>query len=65
MNLYRREDNARPCDKLDLFVIRGKASTMNRSPIAVSATSRRKEDLAYQAVTVVAMVTLLVSVWIF
>ena len=38
---------------------------MNRSPIAVSATPRRKEDLAYQAVTVAAMVTLLVSIWIF
>jgi hypothetical protein len=38
---------------------------MNPSPIAVSATPRRKEDLAYQAVTVAAMVTLLVSIWIF
>ncbi len=27
--------------------------------------AHRKEDLAYQAVTVAAMVTLLVSVWVF
>jgi hypothetical protein len=35
------------------------------SPIAVSVTPRRKEDLIYQVVTVVAMVSLLASIWIF
>jgi hypothetical protein len=34
---------------------------MNSPVIAI----RRKEDLAYQALTVAAMVTLLVSTWIF
>jgi hypothetical protein len=43
---------------------RGKASGMN-SPIAVSVIPQRKEDLIYQVVTVVAMVSLLASVWIF
>ncbi len=38
---------------------------MNPSPSAVFARPRRKEDLAYQVVTVAAMVTLLASVWIF
>ena len=38
---------------------------MNSSSIAISARPRRKEDLIYQAVTVAAMVTLLVSTWIF
>ncbi len=39
---------------------------MNPSPSAVSVRPRRKEDLAYQVVTVAAMVTLLASVvWIF
>jgi hypothetical protein len=40
-----------------------KAIGMN-SPVAVSKP-RRKEDLAYQVLTVVAMVSLLASVWIF
>jgi hypothetical protein len=35
------------------------------SPSAVPAKPRRKEDLVYQVVTVVAMVSLLASVWIF
>jgi len=43
---------------------REKAIGMN-SPTAVSAKSHRKEDLIYQVVTVVAMVSLLASVWIF
>ena len=38
---------------------------MNPSPIAVPAKAHRKEDLVYQVVTVVAMVSLLASVWIF
>jgi hypothetical protein len=38
---------------------------MNASPIAISVRPRRREDLVYQAVTVAAMVTLLVSTWIF
>lgn len=38
---------------------------MNPSPIAISARPRRKEDLIYQVVTIAAMVTLLVSTWIF
>jgi len=38
---------------------------MNPSPISASRRPRRKEDLAYQVVTVAAMVTLLASVWIF
>ena len=38
---------------------------MNTSPAAVLTRPRRKEDLVYQVVTVAAMVTLLVSVWIF
>jgi len=38
---------------------------MNTSPTTVSSRPRRKEDLAYQVVTVAAMVTLVVSVWIF
>ena len=47
---------------------------MNPSPANVSALllpsdkvhrARRKEDLVYQAVTVAAMLTLLVSVWVF
>ena len=42
-----------------------KATSMNPSPIAVPAKSSRKEDLVYQVVTVVAMVSLLASVWIF
>jgi hypothetical protein len=35
------------------------------SPTAVSVKPHRKEDLVYQVVTVVAMVSLLASVWIF
>lgn len=42
-----------------------KATRMNPSPIAVSVRPHRKEDLVYQVVTVVAMVSLLASVWIF
>lgn len=38
---------------------------MNLSPTAVPAKSSRKEDLVYQVVTVVAMVSLLASVWVF
>jgi hypothetical protein len=38
---------------------------MNPSPIAVKVKPHRKEDLVYQVVTVVAMVSLLASVWIF
>jgi hypothetical protein len=38
---------------------------MNPSPSTVSLKPRRKEDLVYQVVTVVAMVSLLASVWIF
>jgi hypothetical protein len=38
---------------------------MTPSPTAVSVRPYRKEDLAYQVVTVVAMVSLLASVWIF
>ena len=38
---------------------------MSTSPISVSSRPRRKEDLAYQVVTVAAMVTLLASIWIF
>jgi len=41
-----------------------KGKRMN-SPIAVSVRPHRKEDLIYQVVTVVAMVSLLASVWIF
>jgi len=43
---------------------REKATGMN-SPSAVSVKPHRKEDLVYQVVTVVAMVSLLASVWIF
>jgi hypothetical protein len=35
------------------------------SPSAVSVRPCRKEDLVYQVVTIVAMVTLVASVWIF
>ena len=42
-----------------------KGNTMTPAPAAVFPRPRRKEDLVYQAVTVAAMVTLLVSVWIF
>jgi hypothetical protein len=42
-----------------------KATSMNPSPISVPAKLQRKEDLVYQVVTVVAMVSLLASVWIF
>lgn len=35
------------------------------SPTAVPVKPRRKDDLVYQVVTVVAMVSLLASVWIF
>jgi hypothetical protein len=38
---------------------------MTPSPTGVSVRPHRKEDLAYQVVTVVAMVSLLASVWIF
>jgi len=38
---------------------------MTSSPSAVSSRPSRKEDLIYQVVTVVAMVTLVASVWIF
>lgn len=38
---------------------------MNSSPSAVSRRPVRKEDLIYQVVTVVAMVSLVASVWIF
>lgn len=38
---------------------------MISSPTAVSASPGRKEDLIYQVVTVVAMVTLVASIWIF
>ena len=38
---------------------------MNASPIAIATHPRRKEDLIYQVVTIAAMVTLLVSTWIF
>ena len=43
----------------------GKASGMTSSPAAVSIRQVRKEDLLYQIVTVVAMATLVASVWIF
>jgi len=42
-----------------------KASGMTSSPSAVSVRPYRKEDLVYQVVTVVAMVTLVASIWIF
>ncbi len=38
---------------------------MTPSPSAVPVKPSRKEDLIYQVVTVVAMVTLVASVWIF
>jgi hypothetical protein len=38
---------------------------MNLSPSTVPTRPHRKEDLVYQVVTVVAMVSLLASVWIF
>ena len=38
---------------------------MNPSPTAAHSKASRKEDLVYQVVTVVAMVSLLASVWIF
>lgn len=38
---------------------------MTLSPNLASGKPRRKEDLAYQVVTVAAMVSLLASVWIF
>lgn len=38
---------------------------MKPSLTAVQAKPHRKEDLVYQVVTVVAMVSLLASVWIF
>ena len=38
---------------------------MASSPSAVSTRPFRKEDLVYQVVTVVAMVTLVASVWLF
>ena len=38
---------------------------MTPSPSAVSAMPYRKEDLVYQVITVVAMVTLVASIWIF
>ena len=43
----------------------GKATGMTSSPTAVSARPYRKEDLVYQVVTVVAMVSLVASIWIF
>ena len=43
----------------------GKASGMTSSPAAVSVITIRKEDSLYQIVTVVAMVTLVASIWIF
>lgn len=38
---------------------------MNPSPTTAKARAHRKEDLVYQVVTIVAMVSLLASVWIF
>jgi hypothetical protein len=38
---------------------------MTSSPPPVSSRAYRKEDLIYQVVTIVAMVTLVASVWIF
>jgi hypothetical protein len=38
---------------------------MTPSPHVVPARPHRKEDLVYQVVTIVAMVSLLASVWIF
>jgi len=38
---------------------------MNSSPSAVAVRPSLKEDLVYQVVTIVAMVTLVASVWIF
>lgn len=38
---------------------------MTPSSSAAQAKPRRKEDLVYQVVTVVAMVSMLASVWIF
>jgi hypothetical protein len=38
---------------------------MTPSPRTEPTRPRRKEDLVYQVVTVVAMVSLLASVWIF
>jgi len=38
---------------------------MISSPTAVAARPSRKEDLVYQVVTIVAMVTLVASIWIF
>jgi len=43
----------------------GKATGMISSPTAVAARPYRKEDLVYQVVTIVAMVTLVASIWIF
>jgi len=45
-------------------VSREKAIGMN-SPTAVSGKPHIKEDLVYQVITVVAMMSLLASVWIF
>lgn len=42
-----------------------KGTRMSSSPISAKAKPHRKEDLVYQVVTVVAMVSLLASVWIF
>jgi len=38
---------------------------MNHSPTVVPVEPHRKEDLVYQVVTIVAMVSLLASVWVF
>jgi hypothetical protein len=38
---------------------------MTLSPNLVTGKPRRKEDLAYQVVTVAAIVSLLASVWVF
>lgn len=38
---------------------------MTPSPSAVLVKPSRKEDLVYQVITVVAMATLVASVWIF
>jgi hypothetical protein len=35
------------------------------SPTAVAINPHRKEDLVYQVITVVAIVSLLASVWVF
>jgi hypothetical protein len=54
-----------PFWQVRIGAISGKATGMNPSPTAGLARPLRKEDLVYQVVTVVAMVTLLASVWIF